>query len=292
MNGTTMKILGDRETTSFFMSVGTGLMLETIFEPLTNRIDVSRDIIKIPINEYKIHFYNVETLIRNIIQSVKHPEARKYVLKDTNGPSAVVETLISELEVLKELYANSTCKPIVFIASYQSLYKNLIKMNNNQELSIPKLAMRNFVDTVIKIFKLSGYNNIDIQKIDYKLPVVSGKSLITTHITFDLLNVNKNRNLFLLESHTGKLKDRSLFYTKYHTMGKLDLTVFPFQELLLYIIGDGTIIKPLKFKVRSELHDIAIEKKWTTFTTLARIRSNIKDGLSDYIDISKLKMLY
>jgi len=292
MNSRLNSVLDNRDTTSFFISVGTGLMLETLFEPSTNRIDDSRVVEKIVVNDFKVHYYNIFTLIRNILHSVSNSELKRYLLKDSNGPSAVVEVLITELEIIKELYSNTSCKPILFIPTYKTVYSKVSNVINPADMNDAKLHQHNFNLMCVKIFNLSHYNNIDIIKADYKLPIVSGNSLITTHYTFDLLNVLNNKRLFLLESHTGRLKDKSMFNTKYHNLGKLDKTVFPFNEILLYILGDNTLIKPFKFKVRSELHKLAMDKKWTSFTSEAKIKTNIKTSMKDILDISTIKTLF
>ena len=287
-----MRILESRDTTSFFMSIGTGLMMETLFDPITTRIDDGRTHDKINVNDYKVHYINIRTLVRNIIQSISNNNLKKSLLSNRNGPSAVVETLIGELESMNELYSGVNCKLVIYIPTYKTVLtrvKNAIKI---EDMSDSKAATERFTIACMEMFKLSGYNNVEVLKIDFKLPSVEGKVLITTHYTYDLLNIKLIRKLELLESHTGKIKDIGNFNTKYHSMGRLDRDVFPFQERLLYIIGDTTLIKPMKFKVRSELHKLAVEKRWTAFTSDMKIKSNIQFALNEYIDINDIKLLF
>lgn len=285
-------ILNDRETTSFYLSIGTGLMLESIFKPITTRIDDGRPIQTINIKSYKIHYINIETLIRNIFQSVRTSSFKAMLLSDKKSAIALSEVLIGELEIMKELYSDVECMLIVYIPSYKSVYSKVENTIKPLDMKPNKLAMFNLTKATVKAFEAARYDTVKILKTDYKLNSILGKVLITTHHAVDLLNVKYIRKLELLESHTGKVKPSSEFNSKYHTAGRLDMGVFPFQEILLYILGDRTMIKPDKFKVRSMLHEVAVKNKWTPFTSENKIRMNIKTYLKDYKDLQDIKTLF
>lgn len=74
-------LIEKRDMSSFMVSVGLGLMLETFFDPFTTRIDDERKINKVDVNKFKIHYYNIYTMIRNIISAISNADFKKIVLK-------------------------------------------------------------------------------------------------------------------------------------------------------------------------------------------------------------------
>ena len=65
------EILLDRTISSFPISISTASVLEAIFEPLIDPYDVEKvPDKKIRINSYRYHYYNVYTMLRNIIDSI------------------------------------------------------------------------------------------------------------------------------------------------------------------------------------------------------------------------------
>lgn len=270
--------LVNREMSSFMVSVGLGLMLETFFEPLSPRADESRSVVKVNIDKYKIHYFNVYTILRNILSAVPGSETKKMILKSRHAPESLLEVLLNELEMIKTTYTNSTCEPILFIPDYSEVYKTVDNSNKPENLNDTKSATKEMFDKTINLYIKSEYKSIETYKIKTELPSTNSDVLITTHIAYDLLNVNRIRRLILAESHTGVLKDKSMFNTKYHSLGKkYDKTIFPFQKQLLLILGDNTIIKPFKISYRMKLAERAMGNKWTNYTSESRVKNVIKD---------------
>ncbi len=260
------------------VSVGLGLMLETFFEPTTARIDDSRVVSKIDVNKYKIHYFNIYTMLRNIISAISSTEIKKMVLTDKAVSKYLLDTLLTELEIVNDIYSTCTCKPVVYVQDYGKVYDNIENAVTVSSMNDNKAHMQNIFDKVVKEFSKLQYTPMESIYVKCKLPSSSEYTLITTHIAFDLLNVKYIRKLSLIESHTGVIKDKSKFNTKYHAIGsKFDKTMFPFTEQLFYILGDNNLIKPMKFKVRAELCNIAMEKKWTSFTSEERVNKVLKD---------------
>ena len=64
-------ILQNRTTTSFGVSIGTGLLLESMFDPIVDRYDPDRPIPpRVEMKKYPYWLINVYTLIRNILTSL------------------------------------------------------------------------------------------------------------------------------------------------------------------------------------------------------------------------------
>lgn len=265
------RILDDRTVSSFGISIGTGIALESLFDPTTERYDVDR---KVPndINPetYKVHYYNIFTLARNIVTAVHSNNYYKVM----DGPT-LMEVLLNEISVIASLYDNLKCEPVLFIPDYSSLYK---KMNISKTGNIVNkdYDLRNFIYSELKKHPIEV--PMKVLYGTYKLKPTSNSVLILTHIPSDLLNINKIKKLSLLESHTGKLKTRHDFYTKFHKIGSLDMGHFPYIEELLYVLGDKNFILPFKLTIRRELHNLALDKKWTSFTSKLIVLQDLKNN--------------
>ncbi len=95
---------------------------------------------------------------------------------------------------------------------------------------------------------------------------------MTTHLACDLLSYRTSLKLQLLESHTGELKKRLVWNTKYKKITTVELNNLPFNEKLLYILGDNTgMVQPLNIKIRRALGDVATSNNWTPNTTVDRV---------------------
>ena len=233
------KILTNRTTTSFGVSIGTGLMLESVFKPTHERYDTERVI-------------------------PTHVDLKNYDGWLING-----YTLIQSLLLSNNLDENFI---MLFVPKYEKLIKRFniskdtsVKYITNNE-TIHKLFRQPLMSTSEQIAKLTTVE-------DKVVASYAGfKYLLTSHYTLDLLQSNK---WTLLESHTGVLKDNHLWYTKYHAFGTNDLSHLPMVDLLLFMLGDDQLVVGMPRKIKSELYKISIEKKWTFRTTRDKIKSDL-----------------
>jgi hypothetical protein len=252
----------DRTFSSFPLSIGTGLALESLFENTIDKYDKDRVIPnKLKVDDYKFHVFSVYTLARNIISATNVKNRDLIIYNKT-----FIEAVLEEISVIAGLYNGTKCKPLIYMPDYLKVTQvlNTGKGPGNGKLydEISKLR------TVLKLLpKLSVLPVIT----DFKLVPTEGKVLITTSMVTDLLNIKNVKQLALLESHTGKLKEKIDWNTKYHSIGAKPLDLFPFMEELLYILGDNTITKPLKLSTRIELFNIAHDNNWTGKTTRDKV---------------------
>lgn len=254
-----------RTMSSFPLSIGTGLMLESVFKPTSVRYDEKREIPnKVNIDNYKYHIYNIGTLVRNIL-SASNQKTTAETLANANFKNA----LIGEITTLVELYATTKCTPVIFIPNYTNVYKAL----NNEKIAEATVEILNNELIFKAVEKIDVSHIIAVHRDSYRLPRLEGACLITTSYPVDLLN--PSMNLTLLESHTGKLKEKWEWYSKYHKIGSKDMSVFPFMEVLLYFLGDTTMISPCNLSIRNELHKVALASNWTSRTTRDKVIADI-----------------
>jgi len=276
-------ILETRTISSFGISIGTGLALEALFNVTTERYDDNRVIPdKVRVDDYTIHYFNIFTIARNIISAltVKNSVDMLY------ASNQLMQTLVEEVNTIHSLYDMSNCKPVLYIPDYKSLYKD-INLGKTGDVVTKDYFTREYVLNNLKV--ASDHITMTVEHGNkHKLKPNTNKVLITTHLSVDLLNISKIKNLYLLESHTGKLKSYREWYSKLHKIGKLSLEVFPFIEEIVYILGDGGISLMMKLHIRRELHRLAMEKRWTSYTSkvvvIQHIRNDsiLKDVLNNF----------
>lgn len=272
----------ERTVSSFPLSIGTGLALESLFKPTQPPYDPEREVPPhIPLSSYNVFYVNIRTLLRNIYGAVPKEVFMQAKAQD------VVMVLESEISVIQDLMRNEaqdTVKPLF----YHSPFEKISKIETNQfiKLRVPTTDLQKYtVDLTDKIINLFFKRNTDDRFIrtfrnDIR-PQGSPKALMLTHFPYDLTSSSYFRTLDLLESHTGKKKNRSTWFTKFYGLGDHDLSYIPMVRKMLFVFGDHVSFSPWSSKARLQVYDIAKKYDWTYSTTDERICLTLKLGLAD-----------
>ena len=278
---TDMSVLINRTMSAFPLSIGTSLAFESLFTGPLEPYDPDREIPqKVNIEDYKIFLINVDTLIRNIKGSVDTS------IKESLRPKAIYDTLIEEINIIKDILlneGNNYVTPYFYHRSYDFVKysfhraKNVRfyttntkkqEISNNQDKGVINLLKKNNTDIV-------NFVIMDLHK------KVRENALIFTHVPYDLLSYTSFNKLDLLESHTGKLKDRSLYYTKFYDAKKFDLETIPFQRKMLATFGDHVMFRPFPIIIRQGLIELSKNMGWTAVTSESKVTNDIKRYYSD-----------
>lgn len=276
MSQLTSNVLTNRAVSGFPLSIGTGLALETIFDTVQPVYDAERQVPnRVDINKYKVFYINIFTLYRNMVGSIP--------TQDVNSVSYqhYAEALYSEIEFIKNLLTNGTdhITPIFYTCRHEDVYKGLhrIVVPYKDNTDKQKRFTGNFV---MAVKELKSYMTFDEHK-DALKPINSDKSLMLSHVPRDLLIYSQVHKLDLLESHTGILKSRNLWYSKYHPIAGRDMSILPFQRKLWMVLGDKILIKPADLKFSKMIHDIAQTNRWTSMTTPDKVMFDLNKDLKD-----------
>ncbi len=252
------------------ISIGTGIMLESIFD-LKNRYDTDREIPnKVDIDHYDYHIYNLHTIVRNVLNSLPKPnnglnekDLKNYVIDDIN--------------MVNSYYEDIDCIPLLGLNNYDKLYKEFNKVKEYK-------ATKN----LLSLIELNQWiKDNEFEKVrGLEMGILKPKKMdkYDTLITTSYLLDNEIYGVCdLLESHTGVFKSKHKWNTKYHPVGKHDLSHLPYDKNIHKILGDKTYVVPIKLSLRMKLLEIA--DNWNTRTTTSRIREAInKDSeLKTYI---------
>lgn len=270
-----------RTLSSFPLSVGTGLALESLFTPTAERIDETREVPKhIPISKYDELWINVYTLYRNITSAVTPADMPNVT------PEDVASALASEMEVINGLLRNEGGGSTVarfYFSNYKGLSSKYPKAILREDSTTGQKNYRSLYENSLETFsKLHPeHKDIKIFKNSVTPDKAYPKAIILTHVPYDLLEHRKFSKLDLLESHTGVLKGYDKFYTKYH--GGKDLFPLPFNPLLLQVFGDKETFRPMSPKIKKELLEIATSNRWSPATTDAKVKFDISRINNHYL---------
>lgn len=259
----------ERSIGSSGLSIGTHLMYESVF-PNLKRYDITREPpSEVNLRDYNVHYFNLYTLVRNIINSFQELNKDKIM-----NNKKLIDLILNEIYLLEEMYQNET-KIVFYLCKYDKAIKayNNGKNLRNYGRYERYVVFTNFLRSIVSKNKELKEKIVES---DFKLPKTppNMKVLITTHFALDLRN---KMDLELLESHTGKLKKPIEFNTKYHGLGKMDLSSIPFIPELLFILGDDTLVKICDIPTRREIVNTGLSKNWTPLTSRYKVLTDIKD---------------
>lgn len=240
-------LLHKREMSGFPISIGTGLSLESLFNPVIPIYDDSRiPPPKANLTDYSLYIFNISTLLRNLISSVNYVNLILIPKKE------ILEILLDEINFLTEFFSSNNLNIKFYINDY-SYVKSTYK---------PEQLRRSTTDKQVFIDNINNYCLSTIKKEDdvsvFTNKVTFGANesvLLFTHVPWDLLSYTKYTKLELLESNTGIIKTRKNWNTKYFKLPKEDMSFLPFMEYLLSIFGDNVMFAPASLQKRLEVYN-------------------------------------
>lgn len=261
---TSNRVLG-----AFPISIATSLALEFL---LGVKSEANPDPVPNQVKNYKEIWFNIKTLFRNLYNALDK-DAQKEILD-----GELFEALLHEMEVILSIideYSIFYTKCYFYVSDYDGLDKKyklaLFKTANTENQIIYNTLMENTIKHIKKQKNINAATS-STEVCEFKLylkPVNQTTALILTHIPFDLFSYKAFSKLELLESHTGKIKDRSLWSSKYAN-GK-ELQNIPFMEGLLPFFGDDVFFKPFPKKARDTVIALATEYRWSPVTTRDKV---------------------
>lgn len=255
----------DRTLGFFPMSIGTSLAFEGLFR-VGDHADMSG---KVNHDSYEAIYINMRTLVRNVIQAYES-DAINYI-KNESIIEGVEQDQGQIISTLAEMAPNK--KVVFYICTHESLNRKYPNARFKVAETPKQLLLEALETGVLTYFhdlmKESEPDNIFDLDISSTL-----RTLILTHQPLDLLSNYKFPDLYLLESHTGKIKSKRDWYTKLNI--KKEIMCIPFTKAMLQIFGDGAMFLAQDLKVRRELVVIGNKRKWNGMTTHSRMIEDIK----------------
>jgi hypothetical protein len=261
-------LISVREMGQFPLSIPTSLALEGaigIYPERETGINVLPD--------YDEMWINLRTLFRNLMGSMKSEEAAAVT------PTPVAEALLQEMEHLESIVKERSAGRIhlvFYVSNYRGLEakypKAYIRKDSTPKQIIRTEIQKKAIQHLLDLLKEQGGHDVRVFELKLKTAKPT-KALILTHFAYDLFVYPQFAELELLESHTGVIKPKSLWYTKY-VDGKT-LPMIPFREDFIQIFGDAETFSPWPIKHRRQIIELAEKHHWTQITTKALIEYNL-----------------
>jgi hypothetical protein len=272
--------IAERVVGQYPLSVATSLALEG-----ANGVYPEREETPPPILKYDELWVNLRTLFRNFIGSLDKTTASLI------GGYESAEVIAEEMEMIPTVLqeSNPNCKVHFYVSNYERMEQKypraVIRRDTTPKQRVFTATQDDCIRKLLEHHK--GQPNLSVFDRKLKHPSsVHSKVLMITHYAYDLLSAKEFKELALLESHTGAIKPKALWYTKYN-QGK-ELVMIPFREDLLQVFGDAETFSPMDIRLRKEILEVANKYNWSQITTLDRIRLTIESMPNKfYVDILK-----
>lgn len=283
-NGST---LDTRLVSAFPISLPTSFAFESIFPGRQPTYDLSRVIpVQVDIGNYQEMWINIYTLFRNL--SGVMDKATFLVTSD----EMIANAIFQEMEVIDSLLLNEgqgLCTAVYYACTYVDLYLGKVnkfvrarKDNTDYQKSMT-IKYNNCLSYLDKLCQYKKFNT-NIKG--------SGKNaLMLSHVPYDLLSYEDFNKLDLIESHTGVLKSRHLWYTKFYNLGEEDLRIIPYMKKTLLIFGDKVLIQPMDIRLRRQILQIAKDRQWTQVTTVSKIMFDINAEIKEPLVLDVIRSL-
>lgn len=260
--------VAQREIGQLPLSIGTSMAIELF----TDRKDPEREgrYLAKPAPPEQL-WVNLRTLFRNLYNAMD-PDLRRKVLADHFIP-----TLLNELEVITSVVSEQTLgrtQVVFYYCSYTDLATRFPKaIHKPLNTDLQKIYFLTEQGACTDIVKSHG-EQYGIKQFISKLQGESRTCWIMTHVPVDLVSTNHFSKVTLLESHTGKLKEKLDWNTK--LTGGDKVSHMPFNAFTLQLFGDGGLyFSPMPIKIKREVLEIAEKYHWTPATSLDKIRYGI-----------------
>ncbi|QYN80023.1 hypothetical protein PQD71_gp130 [Kosakonia phage Kc263] len=239
------------------ISVGTALAFEVL--PGT---DMKR---------YHSLLINLRTIVRNARQAYD-----QYTPTVNELFQACKEDIVGLAEFIVSMKLKTDLELKLYYPSYRGLprlfplakLKNVEREGTEKQKAIHTLE-KNVLDKLLVEFDKG------IIKVDSTIPPFAGQALIITHHAVDLVTSESYSRLNLLESHTGTIKNYTLFYTK--LTGSDKLTNIPLSKLTIQIFGDNsTNFYAHSIAVKNEIKQLAEAARWSTASPPGQVARSIR----------------
>lgn len=224
-----------------------------------------------PMYKYSTLLINLRTIVRNARQAYD-----QYIPTVNELAQACKEDIVGLAESIVGLKLKTTLDLKIYYPSYRRLpnlfplakLKNIEKEGTEKQKAIAALE-KAVIDKLIPEF---GKN---INLVDSVVPLFAGQALILTHHPVDLVTTDAYARLHLLESHTGVIKNYTLFYTK--LTGSDKLTNIPMSKLTIQIFGDNSVnFYSQPIGVKNEVKQLADVAHWSTASTPSMVARSIR----------------
>lgn len=271
----------DHEVGQFPLSIGTSLAIEGllgIHPGKPNQPAGHKGI--------AVLWVNLRTLVRNYYQSMKATDTQRI-----KYPEAAL-VLLSEVQAIPEILRQH--RRSIAVVFYHQPNEDIKRQFPNAAYKQPKTDKQThyqvYEDYTLR-FLLEECKNahVEIHSIRKQPPNSRHIGALLSHYPKDLFWKNCFERLFLLESHTGRLKTYIDWYTKLQGV-KADKPL-PLNEFTIQVFGDGNLFDGQDKKLKDELRQLAAVRRWNGATAMNKVSADILGYGSAYLKEAYRRLL-
>jgi hypothetical protein len=272
----------EREKGKFPISIGTSLAIEGALG-----IHPDRPLPRPPILKYQEVWFNVHTLFRNLMQSMKAEQQRAATVPDLYP--ALVEDLMG-CETVIEQETSGKCRAIFYLCDYSGLAKKF----PNAKLKVPSTPNQLIYQaleeaTMTRLFR--DHPPVAIRQFNYEITGHHPSTLIVTHFPVDLFARYRFNQLDLLESHTGKVKPPAQWNTKLSAKRE-ETEMLPFSPFTLQVFGDNQHFSHQLLRIKEAVVETAKATGWSSITTMEKVKMTLDRQVKDPQILTTLHQFY
>lgn len=276
------QILSERAMGFYPISIGTSLAIESILgiapSDYSDNSAISVQPSKNPPGkQYDSILFNIRTLVRNFINSIPNKEVINLNVDD------IALSLIGELMYCDELLSRTLghLGRIFYSLDYTTISDSYPNANHKTLQTDKQIHHAKLEDECVNAIINTP---IPIDKRLYRKSITDSfnRAIVLTHMSIDLLNRHQFALLVLLESHTGKLKTRNEWYTKFGVSNKDELINIPLVAATLQLFGDGgQLFSPKSIGLRKAFLEVGVRGKWIYSTTIEKMKNDVTRYCAD-----------
>lgn len=267
-----MSNLVNRVMGEYPLSIATSLAFEGLFDKHPDKPKNEKKA-----GDFKQIWINIKTLYRNLYNAVED----KTEQVDNNIVTEYADILKAEMSTIDELMEKEGYTVNYYQMNYDNLEKKYPRAFIRGDKTLKQILFTKLFNEVAKAMLVKDFHkNMFIFK-GRIIPTDKTSSIVLTHLALDLFSVTNFNELVLLESHTGKLKEKAEWYTKYYQGA--ELIHIPFREDLIQIFGDNESISPMPKRTRDAFNLIAVKGRWSQVTTTEKINYTISQSNDLYL---------
>lgn len=265
--------LSERMLGQYPLSIATSLAIEGAMGIHPDKPEQTKKLLP----NYQVVWVNLKTIFRNLYNACDKERLQGVKTQE------FIDALTSEIDQLKRVISVETASRtdvVLYVSDYagmgqkyrHALIRGDVTANQIEYTALMSEVLAGYIRTHPNTVKRYTLKILDVE---------ARKALIMTHFAYDLL-ARGFSNLSLLESHTGTIKDKYMWYTKYLN-GKEQLSSIPFREDMLQVFGDKEHFRPMPIKARKQILEMAAANGWSQVTTNDKVNYGISKLADPYL---------